>query len=259
MKIKCDKWQVTGDRLAAARGKKSRHPSPITRHSLAFTLIELLVVISIMGVLAGFTIPVLAKVKEAQYKKVARAELDRLQTALEGYKAKYGVYPPSNQNPVSPTPTYTPPLYRSQFSQLFYELSGVTHTAAAFTTLDGISTLSEVDYFKAYGVGGVVNSSKGGGEDSSNAKNFLSGLSSKQINTVSNNGVANTAMIVTSVGGPDSNYNPLGVSGLNPFRYIYPGVNNPGSYDLWVQLVIRGRTNLICNWSKQVIINSPLP
>jgi len=223
-----------------------------------FTLIELLVVISIIGVLAGLTFPVLGKIKEAQYKKVARAELDQLATELEGYKAKYGTYPPSNQNPTS---DYTAPNYRSQFSQLYYELSGANHNTGAktFTTLDGASTLTEAEYLKAYGVAGVVNSPQGSGEDASKAKNFLSGLSSRQINTVSNNGVANTAMIVTSVGGPDTTYNPVGVSGMNPFRYVFPGVNNPQSYDLWVQLVIKGKTNLICNWSRQVQINSPLP
>jgi len=47
-----------------------------------------------MGVLAGFTIPVLNSVKAAQYKKVARGELEHIETALENYKAKYGVYPP---------------------------------------------------------------------------------------------------------------------------------------------------------------------
>ena len=84
-------------------------------------------------------------------------------------------------------------------------------------------------------------------------------MSSKQIGAVSNNSVANTALLATSIGGPDLAYQPLGISGLNPFRYVYPGVNNPGGYDLWVQLVISGQTNLICNWSRQVQINSPLP
>lgn len=238
--------------------------SRVTHHVFGFTLIELLVVISIIGVLAGFTIPVLAKIKEAQYKKVARAELERIETALEGYKAKYGTYPPGNQNPVG---TYMLPLTNSMFSQLYYELSGTTLTTIGgqnyFVTLDGsakiLANSPGQDVKAAYGVGGFINNSKGSGEDASSAKNFLSGLSSKQINTVSNNGVADTAMIVTSIGGPDANYNPVGVTAMNPFRYVFPGVNNPGSYDLWVQLVIKGRTNLICNWSKQVQINSPLP
>jgi prepilin-type N-terminal cleavage/methylation domain-containing protein len=222
----------------------------------AFTLIELLVVISIMGVIAGFTIPVLKSVKAAQQKKVARAELEHLQTALENYKAKYGAYPPSNQKAAG---VYTPPIYGSMLSQLYYELAGTTISGTDFVTLDGSASIPVASVNTAYGVGGFVNCTKGSGEDGAVAKNFLPSLSSKQIGAVSNNSVANTALLATSVGGPDIAYQPLGLSGLNPFRYVYPGVNNPGGYDLWVQLVINGQTNLICNWSRQVQINSPLP
>jgi hypothetical protein len=66
------------------------------------------------------------------------------------------------------------------------------------------------------------------------------------------------AVLLGSVGGPDQNY-PTNSPGLNPWRYVSPGVNNPNSYDLWIQLVISGQTNLICNWSDQILINSPLP
>jgi prepilin-type N-terminal cleavage/methylation domain-containing protein len=252
-----------GNRLAAP--KRSEGGKSKIGNSLAFTLVELLVVISIIGVLAGFTLPVLKMVKAAQYKKVARGELEFIETALENYKAKYGVYPPGNQNLNSVYTTYGQD--RSQFSQLYYELSGTAQTTIGgvnyFVTLDGSQQIPVSnpgkDALQAYGVGGFVNCTKGGGEDGISAKNFLSGLSSKQVNTVSNNAVPGTAMLVTSVGGPDVTYQPLGVSGLNPFRYIYPGSNNPTSYDLWVQLVINGQTNLICNWSRQVQINSPLP
>lgn len=245
MKTKSDKWPVTSDQR---NGELARHPSPVTRHSFAFSLIELLVVISIIGVIAGFTLVVLKPVKATQYKKVATAEMNHLETALENYKAKYGAYPPGNGN-------------SSVMPQLYYELSGTTlnGNGTAFTTLDGSATITTNDVSTSYGVGGFVNCTKGGTEDGTTAQNFLPGLSVKEImGSVTNNGVA-TTILVTSVGGPDAAYKPLAKSGINPFRYVYPGVNNPGGYDLWVQLVINGQTNLICNWSRQVQINSPLP
>ena len=55
-------------------------------------------------------------------------------------------------------------------------------------------------------------------------------------------------------------YPPFGgLPDVNPFRYLYPGTNNPSSYDLWVQLKISGKMYLICNWSTTPIVNSPLP
>jgi len=241
------------------------------QNSAAFTLIELLVVISIIAVLAAFTIPVMKSLKKQQYIRNAQAEMQQLETALDNYKAKYGAYPPSNTNYYT-----TPPgLTNSQLPQLFYELSGMTNNNGTYYTLDGGSQLAANAVGTAYGVTGFINCSRGSGEESSYAKNFLSGLSAKQIYyPVTNNFVA-TTMLVTSVGGPDPNYQPLSVSGqnvpgLNPFRYVYPGVNNPNSYDLWIQLSIGSSftgvnaftaTNkyLICNWSKLVSKNSPLP
>lgn len=256
---------------AASAINSVRTPHSALRVWTAFTLIELLVVISIIAVLAAFTIPVMHTLKRQQYIRSAQAEMQQLETALENYKAKYGAYPPSNQINNS---NYAP-LDSAQFSQLYYELSGVTHnsTNQTYTTLDGASTISETQYKSAFGVGGVINTSMGGGEDAASAKNFLSGLSSKQFNyQVTNNGIK-TTMLITSVGGPDPNYQPLNAQDLNPFRYVYPGVNNPNSYDLWVELsfgssfsavnvyTLNGTTNkyLICNWSKSVQRNSPLP
>ena len=232
----------------------------------AFTLIELLVVISIIGVLAGLTLPALGYIKRQQYLKTSRAELEFLQTALENYKAKYGSYPPGNQNPSG---TYAAPVTNSMLPQLYYELAGTIVNGAYFVTLDGSSKIlinnsGTKDVKASYGVGGFVNCTKGNGDDDIKAKNFLSGIRQRMLysfwtNTPNCDG---TPILVTSVGGPDDNYHPLNPTlgqGPNPFRYKYPGDNNPNSYDLWVQLVIKGKTNLICNWSRQVIINSPLP
>ena len=68
-------------------------------------------------------------------------------------------------------------------------------------------------------------------------------------------------MLVSPSGGPDGSYNPLSPAGssvnagVNPWRYVYPGTNNPASYDLWLQMAMGGNTNLVCNWNSRVQLN----
>lgn len=226
----------------------------------AFTLIELLVVIAIMAILASLTLAVVSGIKKTQWRNTATAELKQIETALERYKAKYGVYPPSNANPANTYLANVPPATNSMYPQLYYELSGVTNNGTYYTTLDGSAKIAVTDVQKAFGVGGFINCSKTGSDEASPAQNFLPGLRQGQFASVANdNGVAVTN-IVTSVRGPDVKYMPLGEQDVNPFRYVYPGVNNPNSYDLWVELNIGGgKTNLICNWSSGIIVNSSYP
>jgi prepilin-type N-terminal cleavage/methylation domain-containing protein len=234
-------------------------PGTVFPRRRAFTLVELLVVISIIAVLATFTIVGLKTVTRSRQISTVRAEMQVIETAVENYKAKYGVYPPGNQN----NNGIYAPQDRSLLSQLYYELSGTTTTAIGgvnyFVTSDGSSQIKVADVATAYGVDGFINNTKGGGEDAATAKGFLPGISSKQINKSVTNRTITTTMLITSVGGPDDNYQPLNAAALNPFRYVNPGTNNPNGYDLWVQLVINKQTNLICNWSKTVLKNSPLP
>ena len=228
----------------------------------AFTLIELLTVISIIGVLAALILPVAGAVKTQSMIHTAQAEMAQLETAIDRYKSAYGFYPPSPTIP----PTVGDPS--SLFNQLFYELEGTTGDGINYTNLDGSDIIKATDVPLAFpGMGGFVNCTKAGaGEDSPKARNFLPDLKPNQIGrncTNTFNGTLNTfgvTLIITSVGGPDRAYKPLNVIDLNPWRYNSSSpTNNPGSYDLWVQLVIAGKTNLICNWNKQVQINSPLP
>lgn len=220
----------------------------------AFTLVELLVVISIIGVLAALLFPAFSAVKKHALINRADAEMAQLETAIERYKAAYGFYPPDNTN-------------NPAISQLYYELTGTTNIGTAtspnYQTLDGAPpALSASDVNQAFSVGGFMNCTRlGAGEDAPKARNFLPDLRPNQIGLVTNppNSGIVVNVLLTSVGGPDQGYQPLGAPDLNPWRYVYPGTNNPNSYDLWVQLVIGGKTNLICNWSKNVQINSPLP
>ena len=217
----------------------------------AFTLIELLVVISIIAVLAGFTIPVLKTVARKKVLDRARAEMEEVATAIDRYKAAYGFYPPVGLNALTNT--------------LYFELLGTTNNNPAnpingtYYTLDHSASIDATSVPADLGVSGFINCSKAGsGEDTPAAKNFLPNLKAGQYGTNTGAGVY-VNFLLCSVGGPDTSYEPLHLMGSNPWRYLNPGVNNPNSYDLWVQLVINGKTNLICNWSKQVQLNSPLP
>jgi len=218
-----------------------------TARRRAFTLIELLVVISIIAVLAAFTIPVMRTVKIRQYESHAQAEMAQIETAIESYKAANGFYPPDSPNTL--------------VNQLYYELIGTYTNAGNFITLDGSSQIAISSVNTAFNIGGFVNSgstnNNNSGDDVRVARNFLPGLKPGQYGSFTNNGVLVT-VLATSVGGPD--LGGLVVGGVNPWRYNSSSpTNNPGSYDLYVQLNIGGKTNLICNWSKQVQINNPLP
>ena len=229
-----------------------------------FTLIELLVVISIIGLLAALTFPVLTGVKRQQYIRNTQAEMEQIETAIERYKAAYGFYPPDGNKVINNVP----------INQLYFELLGTTNIAGdsptpQYQSLDDPTIqLPPSALNNLFGVSGFMNCSKpGSSEDAHMAQNFLPGLKPGQISsTFTNRNAGNYPfkMLIASVGGPDPNYNPLGQPPpgpyYNPWRYNSSSpTNNPGAYDLWVQLSIGGRTNLICNWNKKVQFNSPLP
>jgi prepilin-type N-terminal cleavage/methylation domain-containing protein len=226
----------------------------------AFTLIELLVVISIIAVLAALILPVAAQVKRQALLHSAQAEMSQLETAIERYKSVYGFYPPDSTVTMSNTP----------INQLYYELVGTTNISAPpanpdYQVLgDPNQQLTGVQVSSVFGVSGFMNCDKPGADESAaHAQNFLPDLKPRQIAENITNSLAPTVgftMLVSSSGGPDPGYQPLNVLDVNPWRYISSSpTNNPGSYDLYVQLRIAGKTYLICNWSKQVQINNPLP
>jgi prepilin-type N-terminal cleavage/methylation domain-containing protein len=212
-----------------------------------FTLIELLVVIAIIAILAAMIIPITAVVHKQKIKSVSRAQMAQLQTAIESYHSKHGHYPPDNPNNYA-------------LNQLYYELVGTVLTndagAQGYRTLDGSTFIRMTDIPAMFpGVVGFVNAKKGAtGDESSGAQNFLKdGLKPGQVQQLSNG----TKLLIGPAPWPNNltpPFNPAGEVGVNPWRYNSSNpTNNPGSYDLWYDVVIGGKTNRICNWSKQPI------
>ena len=237
------------------------HSSCAIRHPSGFTIIELLVVISIIAVIAALLLPTGAAVKRLATIQNAQAEMAQLETAIDRYKAAYGFYPPDSATTYNNLSGVSIPI-----NQLFYELKGTVRTnivVDCFVLLDGSAQINvnpPNDVNTAFGVNGFMNCNKPGVDESSpQARNFLPDLKPDRIGTVTVNGVT-ISNLVTSVGGPAAGYKPLDEFGVNPWRYNSSSpTNNPGSYDLWVQLVIGGNTNLICNWNRRVQINAPWP
>jgi prepilin-type N-terminal cleavage/methylation domain-containing protein len=210
----------------------------------AFTLIELLVVIAIISLLAAMIIPITGAVNRQKFKARGRAELTQIETAIESYKTKLGHYPPDN--PGMPST-----------NQLYFELLGTTNSNGTFWTLDGSASLAQNQFAQTYGPNGVtgfINTSQGASDESRTATRFLFGLKPAQVGQWSATWPARFLVCSIPWDRPGQTWT-LGVPGLNPICYNSSNpTNNPQSYDLWVDVIIGGKTNRICNWSKDPIV-----
>lgn len=219
---------------------KIQNPNPESRLR-AFTLIELLVVIAIIGILAGLLFPAGAAIKKKATRNRAKVELDFVAAAINSYKAQLGHYPPDNQDDTN-----------TWISQLFYELRGTTFNGTSYQLESGEGVISVADLPSFYGgtkVGGFINATKGGGEDSPVARNFLTGIKITQYLLVDKAGKKGF-VLGNTLKGPFMLDDGTGVQ-LNPYRYSVSGPNrhNPDGFDLWVDIVVGKETNRISNWS----------
>jgi len=232
--------------------KKTGH---LHQRLAAFTLIELLIVIAIIAILAAMIIPVAGMVNAKKQISVAETQLKGLEMAINGYKTKLGYYPPDNPN-------------NAVTNQLYFELMGTLSTNTVspgqppnlWITQDGsaqIGTGTTPNINAVFNVSGFANTSARTHSDDTGAaaQSFLSNLTPNQVGLLDPSN-PNIKLLVCSVQWPtDKTPPPIPTNpSLNPWNYIssHP-TNNTGSYDLWVDLIIKGRTNRICNWSTQPI------
>jgi len=229
----------------------------VKRINTAFTVLELLVAIAVIGILAALIFPALKSVNRAKLINRARGEMGQLETCIDSYKEKIGYYPPDNRNPNDNQ------LYPG-LNQLYYELTGtVFSNNVAFVAKDGIgpalTPLMVVSFFGP-GVKGFVNTERNTADESSRgAAVFLKSFKPSQIvlTTISNPAtglIVSARLLACTVPGPDANSPPLEPA-LNPWRYNSSSpINNAGSYDLWTDIYVNGKTNRICNWSSKPLV-----
>src|SRR6478736_8413921 len=218
--------------------KHQMHDSPVRRR--AFTLMELLVVISVIAILAALIFPAAAAIKKKATIQKAKAQMRQVAELIERYQTRFGYLPPDH--PGEPAR-----------NSLYFELVGSTREGTAppfnYTSLDGAAKISESDCQTVFGVGAILNSTKSGAEESKPAEPFLKQLRPEQYYEYTSGG-STIRLLTCSVPWPQQSGEVLpGVPLVNPWRYLKSGTNNPGSFDLRVDIVVGGKTNRIGNWN----------
>lgn len=197
-----------------------------------FTLIELLVVMAIIGILVALTVNGVSRATVNATKSVAVAERAEMESAIQEYHDKLGFYPPDNPNDPAMNP-------------LWFELSGTTNNGVNYVTLDTSGQITVAEINARFNRQGFANTgTKAHSTDESGAPiSFLSNLKAKQV------GLPDPAqpmikILSCSAGAPPG-------ATLNPWHYVssHP-THNTGSYDLWVDLAVGGKTYQVNNWSK---------
>jgi prepilin-type N-terminal cleavage/methylation domain-containing protein len=215
-----------------------------------FTLIELLVVIAVMAILAALIFPVTGAVNRQKIRSKASAELKEVESAIQLYKEKLGHYPQQGTpNPNTGGYAVTP---------LYYELAGTRLLQNGnYETLDGASIIQRDALQPTFGVGAFVNSMRGQGDDESRkAQRFNTSMKPHQAALMNANDEQSPRLMVCTVGwknlaNPVLPNNPS----ANPFFYnAFNPTNNPNSFDLWVDVIVDGKTNRINNWTREPII-----
>jgi hypothetical protein len=158
-----------------------------------------------------------------------KTQLAALQSAVDRYHSQKGYYPPDNPNAAD-----LPPL--------FYELTGTLYNEAAQqyqTTFHGSQTISAGQVSSFFSIKGFLNS----GATREEAVNFYESLRPSQFKETGPNNLRVLVVPFKGTNAVNADFNTWHYVSTNP-------AHNPDSYDLWAEIVIKGKTNVIGNWKE---------
>jgi len=226
----------------------------------AFTLLELLMVIAVIGIVASLLVGLAPAASVRMKESMTRTELQRLVTAIEAYKAKYGVYPPDNIQ------GYFQgfPIVNAVTNALYYELSGVYVVnprgnghfvpVASAPEPNGQPKILMPDTLpRFFGMGrdGFVNAAT----EEEQRRLFRLPIKTKQFERLTLEGDVPIELLIAPVPWPANKPAfppPIQIPGretMNPWRYVSTNpTNNPGHFDLWCEVVLNNERRVIGNW-----------
>jgi prepilin-type N-terminal cleavage/methylation domain-containing protein len=221
-----DLWQA-GARRRDADGSDRDGRAP---RDQGFTLIEMLVVIGVIAILAGLILAALPAVKQTANRKRVKMELQKITTAINSYKAKKAVFPPDHPD--------TNFWWRSP---LFYELTGTRQEVTPNTPepkyyslfAAGDPPLTVAVIKQAFGIEGFLNTAPEASEVDNFFKAALVPSMIEQAGAVK--------ILVAPYRGPGGEMGRWYYNSSNP-------VHNPGEYDLWTEIEMGGKREIIGNW-----------
>jgi prepilin-type N-terminal cleavage/methylation domain-containing protein len=217
----------------------------------AFTLIELLVTIAIIGALAALVLPLSGIATTKMRISRVKAELNRYVNAIESYKLETGEYP-QDHGQLNLVSSNDWKLYheRAALNPLVYELTGAIYTNRQYLVLADNEELSATTFDKLFKRRGVRNSARN--KNDIDFKGFtLKEAQREEINPQSYSLSANDdiEILKVPVPGPFMMEARKNVK-FNPWFYDASSTNrhNKNSYDLWAEILVQGKTNVIGNW-----------